>query len=199
MKAYSAGPSDVPLLEHTIPENLRCITEKFADREVLIDLAAGRRWTYAQFREDVRRLAVGLHGEGLRPGDRVGIWGPNSWEWMLIQYATAEIGAILVTINPSYRQHELDYVLKQSGARAVFCAPAFKSQDYPAMLAATQADLDLAVVMGDPQWQRLTGTELDIELLDELAAAASPEDPINIQYTSGTTGFPKGALLTHRN
>ena len=199
MKAHSAGPSDALLLELTIPENLRRVTERFADREVLIDLAAGKRWTYAQFREDVRRLAVGLHEEGIRPGDRVGIWGPNSWEWMLIQYATAEIGAILVTINPSYRQHELDYVLKQSGASAVFCAQAFKGQDYPGMLAATQADLDLAVVMGDAQWQRLTSAELDVDLLEGLAAEASPQDPINIQYTSGTTGFPKGALLTHRN
>ncbi|MDR8018873.1 AMP-binding protein [Nesterenkonia aerolata] len=200
--AHDQGPIDVPLLEETISENLRRTAERFPEREVLVDVAAGRRWTYAQFREDVRRVAVGLHRAGVRAGDRVGIWGPNSWHWMLTQYATAEIGAILVNINPSYRQHELNYVLEQSGMTAVICSPQFKDQDYPSMLARAQREVgtvELAVVMDTPEWEDLVTADLDVELLEQVAAGMSPDDPINIQYTSGTTGFPKGALLTHRN
>ncbi|MDO5492555.1 MAG: AMP-binding protein [Nesterenkonia sp.] len=200
--AHDHGPTDVPLLEETIPENLRRTAERFPDRECLVDVGAGRRWSYAQFREDVRRFAVGLHRAGVRAGDRVGIWGPNSWHWILTQYATAEIGAILVNINPSYRQHELNYVLEQSGTTAVICSRRFKDQDYPGMLARAQREVggvELAVIMDSPEWSELTGAEIDVDLLAEVSATMSPRDPINIQYTSGTTGFPKGALLTHRN
>ncbi|MDO5629183.1 MAG: AMP-binding protein [Mobilicoccus sp.] len=200
--AHDRGPTEVPLLEETIPENLRRTAERFPDRECLVDVASERRWSYAQFREDARRLAVGLHHAGVRAGDRVGIWGPNSWHWMLTQYATAEIGAVLVNINPSYRQHELNYVLEQSGTTAVICSPTFRDQDYPGMLERARREVggvELAVVMDTPEWDRLAGAEIDVDLLADAREAMSPEDPINIQYTSGTTGFPKGALLTHRN
>lgn len=200
--AYDAGPSDVPLLHHTIGEALARSARAYPRREALVDLAAGRRWTYAQLHHDVRCLAVGLHRAGVRPGDRVGIWGPNSWEWVLTQYATAEIGAILVTINPAYRQHELTYVVKQAGLSTVIAAEATGTQDYPEMLTVAQQEvpaLRQCLIMGSPQWQQLLKTDGDDALLNALAAGFSPEDPINIQYTSGTTGFPKGATLTHRN
>ncbi|WP_300344608.1 AMP-binding protein [Nesterenkonia sp.] len=200
--SHDVGDTDPPLLETTIGEALASAAERFAEREALVDVPSGRRWTYAQLRQDVRCLATGLHRAGVRPGDRVGIWGPNSWEWTLTQFATAEIGAILVNINPSYRQHELNYVLEQSGISAVVASDTFRTQDYPAMLTAAEEELgalQLRVIMGDETWQQLMSTQADEELLDELAAGLSNTDPINIQYTSGTTGFPKGATLTHRN
>lgn len=200
--SHDAGSVEVPLLETTIGESLRRTADRFPDRDALVDVAAGRRWTYAQFRADVRRLATGLHRAGVRTGDRVGIWSPNRWEWSLTQYATAELGAVLVTINPSYRQHELEFVLRQSGITAVIASPAVKNLDYPAMLDRAEASLGplaLKVIMGTPAWDVVGTVEPDEALLDRIAAELSPEDPINIQYTSGTTGFPKGATLSHRN
>ena len=202
LPAQQAGPTEPPLIETTIGEDLRRSAQRFAEREALVDVHAGKRWTYEEFRTEVRRLATGLHHAGVTKGQRVGVWGPNRWEWTLAQFATAELGAIMVTINPSYRQHELDHVLQQAGITAVIASDEFKGQDYPAMLAAAERErgaLDLTVIMGDETWDALVRTPVDDELLDRLAAKLSPEDPINIQYTSGTTGFPKGATLTHRN
>ncbi|WP_120003072.1 AMP-binding protein [Nesterenkonia muleiensis] len=200
--AHSTGPTDTPLLETTIGAALQRTAERFPDHEALVDVHAGRRWTYAQFHHDVRRLATGLHRAGVVKGQRVGIWGPNSWEWTLTQFATAELGVILVTINPAYRQRELNYVLEQAGITTVVASGAFKTQDYPAMLSAAHAELgslDLTVIMGDDIWNELVRTEADDEALNRIGAGLTNEDPINIQYTSGTTGFPKGATLSHRN
>ncbi|WP_298585198.1 AMP-binding protein [uncultured Kocuria sp.] len=200
--SYDAGETEPPLLRQTIPQNLAETVARFPEQEALVDVSAGRRWTYAQFHHDVRALATGLHRFGVRTGDRVGIWGPNTWQWTLVQYATAELGAILVNINPAYRSHELAYVLRQSGVSTVVAHPRFRSSDYPAMLDEVHdecPDLRRVVVMGTAGWDELASAGVDEALLSGVAAGLDPEDPINIQYTSGTTGFPKGATLSHRN
>ncbi|NLD85679.1 MAG: AMP-binding protein [Actinomycetales bacterium] len=200
--SHTRGESDVPLLTQTIPDNLAATVEKFGDRDALVDVPAGRRWSYSEFLADVRRLASGLHRLGIRAGDRVGIWSPNRWEWVMVQYATAEIGAILVNINPSYRVHELEYVLKQAEIKAVLAAPQFKDSDYTGMLSQVQPncpDLEIVVLFGDEEWESMMSGPTHAEELAEIRAGLTPGDPINIQYTSGTTGFPKGATLSHSN
>lgn len=200
--SYDSGSTETPLIETTIGENLRRTVERFGDREALVDAAAGRRWTYTEFRDDVRRLATGLHRAGMRKGQLLGIWGPNTWEWTLTQYATAELGVILVNINPAYRQHELNYVLKHAKINAVISSAAHGKQDYPEMLDAAEQELgplDLKVIMGSAAWEELAGPDIDAQALDDVAQQLKATDPINIQYTSGTTGFPKGATLSHRN
>ncbi|KAA0919177.1 AMP-binding protein [Dietzia sp. ANT_WB102] len=200
--SHTRGETDVPLLTQTIPENLAATVEKFGDRDALVDVQADRRWTYTEFLADVRRLASGLHRLGIRSGDRVGIWSPNRWEWVMVQYATAEIGAILVNINPSYRVHELEYVLTQAGIKAVMAAPQFKDSDYTGMLAQVQPncpDLEMVVLFGDEEWESMVSGPTQTAELESIRAGLQPTDPINIQYTSGTTGFPKGATLSHTN
>ena len=199
--SYAAGPTDQPLLEQTIGENLHETAERFPDREALVDVAADKRWTYREFVRDVRSLATGLDRLGVRTGDRVGIWGPNSWEWVLTQYAAAEIGAILVNINPSYRQREVDFTLAQAGISTVISSPAFKTSDYAGMLEAARPnapELQNVVLMGTPEWDALF-VEPDESRLASIAAGLHADDAVNIQYTSGTTGRPKGATLSHRN
>nr|WP_253849140.1 AMP-binding protein [Mycobacterium asiaticum] len=200
--SYERGPSTPPLLESTIGANLAGAATSFGHRDALVDVAAGRRWTYADLLTDVRRLATGLLRAGIRRGDRVGIWSPNRWEWVLVQYATAEIGAVLVTINPAYRLRELTYALAQSGVVMVVAAPGFRDANYSEML--TQAapecpDLRAVVLMETDGWDELAGTEPDTSALGSAARQLASTDPINIQYTSGTTGSPKGVTLTHRN
>ncbi|MGA9521643.1 MAG: AMP-binding protein [Myxococcaceae bacterium] len=203
--SYSRGESarehTAPLLTTTIGANLAHTAKAFPDRDALIDLPSGRRWTWRAFLADVRRLASGLLSAGLRPGDRIGIWSPNRWEWVLTQYAAAECGLVLVNINPAYRLHELEFVLNQSGTRAVIAARSYKDSDYAGMLAKVRGQcsaLERVILMESPEWDELLqGPESDE--LARVAATLKPSDPINIQYTSGTTGFPKGATLSHSN
>ena len=200
--SYERGPGAPALLETTIGANLADTATTFGSRDALVDMAAGRRWSYADFVADVRRLATGLLRAGVGVGDRVGIWAPNRWEWVLVQYATAEIGAILVTVNPAYQARELTYALKQSGVSVVIAAAGFKDADYSSMLAEVRpdcADLHTVVIMGTAGWDELAGTDTDPAALARVTATLTPTDPINIQYTSGTTGYPKGVTLSHRS
>jgi fatty-acyl-CoA synthase len=202
--AQDAGPTDVPLLDETIGANLARTVAAHGDREALVARHQGVRWTYDEFADRVARLARGLLGIGLEAGDRVGLWSPNYAEWTLVQYATAEIGVILVNVNPAYRTHELAYALNQSGCRLLFAAPSFKTSDYVDMVEQIQPEvpaLERAVFFWEDDWDELVagaGGVTDAEL-DARRVGLFPDDPINIQYTSGTTGFPKGATLTHRN
>jgi Acyl-CoA synthetases (AMP-forming)/AMP-acid ligases II len=202
--SYASGVSDVPLLGDTIGDNFDRTVATHPDREALVEVPTGRRWTYSQLRADVDRLALGLVAKGVQKGDRVGIWAPNVAEWTMVQYATAKIGAILVNINPAYRTHELEYVLNQAGISMLVSAESFKTSDYRAMVAEVQPkcpNLRTVVFIGTPEWDQLieAGAQGDPAQLAELQAKLSPDDPINIQYTSGTTGFPKGATLSHHN
>ncbi|GAA0234296.1 AMP-binding protein [Saccharothrix mutabilis subsp. mutabilis] len=194
--SYSSGTSDVPLLGDTIAANLDRAVAAHGDREALVDRTTGRRWTYRQLGDEVDAVAAGLHHRGVRTGDRVGIWSPNRAEWVVVQYATARIGAILVNINPAYRVHELEYVLNQSGIRTLVAARSFKTSDYAGMIEQVRPNcpaLRDVVLLDTPQWTELRSD--DHPEWPELSA----DDPINIQYTSGTTGFPKGATLSHHN
>ncbi len=198
------GPTTPALLEETIGANLARTAARFGDREALVECASGRRWTYAELDADVDAVARGLLAAGLQPGDRVGIWSPNCAEWVLVQYATARIGVILVNINPAYRTHELAYVLNQSGLTLLVCSAAFKTSKFPVMVEQVRGDcpaLATVVVIGQDSWADLVagGAAVGADRLEAVAAGLSPTDPVNIQYTSGTTGFPKGATLSHRN
>jgi fatty-acyl-CoA synthase len=200
--SYSSGESVTPLLGDTIGGNFDATVRAFGDREALVDCPTGRRWTYTELAADVDALALGLLELGIAKGDRVGIWAPNCPEWTLTQYATAKIGAILVNINPAYRTRELEFVLNQSGITLLVAAERLKTSDYAAMIAEVRprcAGLKTVVLIGHPQWQALldAGRPLDRGALD--AIELDTDDPINIQYTSGTTGFPKGATLSHHN
>jgi fatty-acyl-CoA synthase len=200
--SYSHGASPDPLLGETIGDNLRRIAAAHPDREVLVDVPTGRRWTYAQFDADTGTLARGLIARGIEAGDRVGIWSPNCAEWVLLQYATAKAGVVLVNINPAYRSHELAYVLRQSGIRMLVSAESFKASNYRAMIEEVSGDadrLESVVYLGSPEWAALSAVKGDGEALAARGAGLAFDDPINIQYTSGTTGFPKGATLSHHN
>ncbi|MET9572133.1 AMP-binding protein [Streptomyces virginiae] len=202
--SYASGVCEVPLLGDTIGENLDRTVRRFPDRDALVDVAADRRWTYAELAADVDALALGLLDLGIVKGDRVGIWAPNRAEWTLVQYATAKIGAVLVTVNPAYRSHELEYVLRQSGIRLLAAADRFKTSDYAAMIEEVHPrcpDLEFVALLGGHLWDSLLerGRRGDPADLARAQAALSPDDAVNIQYTSGTTGFPKGATLSHHN
>ncbi|HET7533014.1 MAG TPA: AMP-binding protein, partial [Nocardioidaceae bacterium] len=204
MEAYAAGEPDPPLLDETIGASFERTAAAYADREALVEVATGRRWTWAELDRDVDALAVGLIGAGVGKGDRVGIWSPNCAEWTLVQYATAKVGAILVNVNPSYRTHELAYALNQSGLRMLVSATDFKSSDYRGMVDEVRHDcraLDRVVFIGTSDWADLlaAGEGLPEDAVAERMSTLDHNDPINIQYTSGTTGFPKGATLSHRN
>ena len=202
--AYSAGPTDVPLLDETIGANLARTVARFGDREALVVPYQDIRYTYSEFDAAVDVVARGLLAEGIAKGDRVGMWSPNNAEWVLVQYATAKIGAILVNINPAYRTSELEYALRQSGCRLLISAPTFLTSDYRAMVAEVRGrtpDLERTIFLESPEWEALldAGRQGPGEELLDRQASLRPDDPINIQYTSGTTGFPKGATLSHRN
>ncbi|HEY5428903.1 MAG TPA: AMP-binding protein [Solirubrobacteraceae bacterium] len=202
--SYARGDTTMSLLQETIGANLDRTVDRFGDRDALISCAQGRRYSYAELGAAVDELARALMAAGVCTLDRIGIWSPNCAEWTLVQYATAKIGAILVNVNPAYRTSELEYALTQSGCRLLIAAPAFKTSDYRAMIAEVSgrlAALERVVFLDGPDWDELLAHAGDVAE-DELwarSAALTPDDPINIQYTSGTTGFPKGATLTHRN
>ena len=205
MDSYAQGETTPALLEETIGANLERTVASYGDREALVECATGRRWTWAELDRDVDVLARGLMGAGIAKGDRVGIWGPNSAEWTLVQLASAKVGAILVNVNPSYRTHEFSYVAQQSGMRLLVCATSFRTSDYRGMVEETaerNETLERVVYLDDDaSWSRLLADGDGVGVADLRARSASlgPTDPINIQYTSGTTGFPKGATLSHRN
>ena len=204
MKSYEAGPIHPALLEETIGENFERTAATNPHGEALVDVAGGRRWTYAELNAEIDLMARGLISLGVQRGDRVGIWSPNCAEWTIVQYATAKIGAILVNINPAYRTHELEYVLNQSRVRTLVAATAFKSSDYRSMVEEvrpTAAELRDVVYIGTDGWADLRDRAelVSVAALRSRMAALDNHQPINIQYTSGTTGFPKGAALSHRN
>jgi fatty-acyl-CoA synthase len=202
MKSYDAGPTDVPILEETIGENFERTVRRNPNTDALVDVASDRRWTYAELNADVDFVGRGLMALGIEAGERVGIWAPNCAEWTIAQYATAKIGAILVNINPAYRTHELAYVLNQSGVRTLISATAFKTSDYVAMVDEVRPQCDAlreVIFLGTDDWDDLKRDDVTEDALRSRMAGLTNTDPINIQYTSGTTGFPKGATLSHRN
>lgn len=202
--SHTSGPSSIPLLGETIGANFARTASRFPAREALVDVPSGRRWSYAQLNHDVDALARGLLAAGVSKGDRVGIWAPNVPEWVLIQYATAKIGAILVNVNPSYRTHELKYAVQQSGMRMLVAMPAFRSSDYVSMIEAVLPECEAltdVVYIGTESWDALVagGAAVAADAVEHAMEGLNPTDPINIQYTSGTTGYPKGATLSHHN
>ena len=202
--AVATGRLDTPLLETTIDENFRATVAAHGDRDALVVRHQGIRWTYAELDERVDELARALLAGGLEVGDRVALWSPNRYEWVLTQYATARIGAIMVCVNPAYRTNELEFALNQSGSRMLLAAPEFKTSDYRAMwgeVSDSCPTVERAVFFESSDWSDLLSRADSVSSVEVAARSASlaNSDPINIQYTSGTTGLPKGATLTHRN
>ncbi|MGA1219786.1 MAG: AMP-binding protein, partial [Ilumatobacteraceae bacterium] len=202
--SYTAGATDAPLIEDTIDANFRATVSAHGDREALVVRHQGIRWSYNELDAHIDHLARALFASGLNVGDRVALWSPNRYEWVLAQYATARIGAIMVCINPAYRTHELEFALNQSGSVMLLAAPDFKTSNYKQMWAdvAEQCPgVREAVFFDDPTWETLLerAEHVSSEQVAERSAGLANTDPINIQYTSGTTGLPKGATLTHRN
>ena len=200
--SYASGCSDVPLLGETIGHNLRTTAARHAARDALVDVPSGRRWSYAQLDAEVDQLARALIASGVAKGDRVGLWSPNLPEWVITQYACARIGAIMVNVNPAYGSRELAYVLEQAGVSLLIAAERWKTTEYRPVIDQVRpscAALKQVVYIGareyDALWAR--ASEVTPARLAEREALLDFDDPINIQYTSGTTGFPKGARSHH--
>ncbi|MGH7777111.1 MAG: AMP-binding protein [Candidatus Dormibacterales bacterium] len=201
--SYAHGVSPTPLIGETIGDNLRRSVERFPDAEALVVPHQGYRATYRRLWEESGRAARGLLARGVAKGDRVGIWSPNRYEWVIVQFATARIGAIMVNVNTAYKAAELEYALNQSGISLLILSRGFRTTDYSSMLGSVSArcpGLRESIVLED-QWEALLaeGDRVDRGRLAEREASLQFDDPINIQYTSGTTGFPKGATLSHHN
>ena len=202
--AHDHGSTDVVLIDDTIGNVLDATVERFGDREALVVPHQGIRQTWTEFRTTVDEVARGLMGLGIQAGDRVGMWSPNFAEWIYIQFATARIGAIQVNVNPAYRTNELEYALTQSGARLLVTRTSYLTSEYKAMVgevAPRVPTLERTICFDTDDWADLLAAaeQVSPEQLAERAASLRPDDPINIQYTSGTTGFPKGATLSHNN
>ncbi|MDR3133538.1 MAG: AMP-binding protein [Prevotellaceae bacterium] len=201
--SYAHGTCEVPLQGETIGENLRQTVEKYGDREALVVIEQGYRATYKQFWEQTTELAKGLMAFGIRRGDRVGIWAANRFEWVLVQYATARMGAIMVNINPAYKTTGLQYALEQSRIDLLIAASHFRQTDYTDLLNRVRPHCDYPerTIIIEQDWAKLIKAAektSDAELA-EREKSLQFDDPVNIQYTSGTTGYPKGATLSHHN
>ncbi len=201
--SYVHGASDIPLLGETIGENLKKTVEKFPNREALICSHQNYRATYQEFYDQVSKVSKGLIALGVQPGDRVGIWSPNCYQWVLLQYATAKIGVIMVNINPAYRTSELIYVLNQAEISYLFSALQFKTSNYQKMVDdAREFTTSLKnEIFWHESWEKFlkNGEKISDQTLQEWESKVQFDDPVNIQYTSGTTGFPKGVTLSHHN
>ncbi|HEY0395799.1 MAG TPA: AMP-binding protein [Candidatus Elarobacter sp.] len=211
LPSYSHGASPVPLLGETVGDNLDRIARRFPNNDAVVSVHQNRRLTYAQFAAETDRLAKAFLAAGVEHGERVGIWSPNSLEWVLVQYATAKIGAVLVNVNPAYRLSELEYALRQSGVATLVVLDRYKTSEYLAMVREVRGSLPAlreVVIVGETEaqdeetgWDDYLGCagEVDDAALAARKARCQFDEPINIQYTSGTTGFPKGATLSHHN
>src|SRR5215472_1122215 len=202
MLSYAHGLGEEPLLGETIGANLERTIARVPDADALVSVHQDIRYTYGDFGEAVDLLAGGLLAAGVAKGDRVGIWAPNVPEWTLVQYATAKLGVILVNINPAYRTSELEYVLGQSGCRVLFAAQQVKGSDFVAMVDQVRPNLrglERAVFFETSAWDEVASGGASVDDVRAVLRELQFDDPINIQYTSGTTGFPKGATLTHHN
>jgi fatty-acyl-CoA synthase len=223
MTSHVKGASDPPLIEHSIGAALALAAERWGDRDALVSVGQGIRWNFAELLERSDALAAGLLALGLNPGDRIGIWAPNCAEWTLTQFAAARAGLILVTINPAYRLSEVEYTINKVGLSALVAATIFKTSDYPGMIeelapeigasapgqlhAARLPTLRSVLLIGDDArrgWLGFDdvagrGSHADRQRLANIGPTLDPDDAINIQFTSGTTGLPKGATLSHRN
>jgi fatty-acyl-CoA synthase len=200
--SYAHGASDAPLLGETIGAAFDSCVERFGDREALVSRHQHLRYTWSELAGEVERAAGGLLALDLRAGDRLGIWAPNCAEWAIVQFASAKLGIVLVNVNPAYRTSELEYALRQSGCRALVAARAFKSSDYVEMVDEVRGALpalEHVVHLDTPGWDELLSADADAGAIARRQAATQFDDAINIQYTSGTTGFPKGATLSHHN
>jgi len=202
--ATAIGDTSTRLLDQTIGQNLADTVRRYGDSEALVVPFQDVRLTYTEFAREVDNVARAFVAAGLEKGERVGIWSPNNAEWVLVQYATAQVGVILVNVNPAYRTHEVKYALDQSGCRFLISATDFKTSDYRAMTDEIRGDLpglERVVFLGTDDWRTFVaaGEAVSVEDLDARQSTLDCDDAINIQYTSGTTGFPKGATLSHRN
>ena len=202
--SLTTGPTTPELIEQTIGANLEATVARFGDREALVVPHQEIRQTYDEFNATVDSVAKGLMAMGIGTGDRIGMWSPNYAEWIYIQYATAKVGAIQVNINPAYRTNELEYALNQSGCRLLVTMTEYLTSGYRDMVEAVKPNLttlESVIYFDTDDWQGLLdgGESISDEALAERSASLSPHDAINIQYTSGTTGFPKGATLSHVN